>query len=337
MAPDLRDVVVDFLRSLQQRTKLPWTRLVSRLGIARAKFYEWRDRYGTVHEHNAWIPRDHWLLPEEEQAILDFHTQHPLEGYRRLTFMMIDRNLVACSPSSVYRVLHRAGRLDRWNKKGTRKGTGFVQPLRPHQHWHVDIAHLNLCGTFYYMCSILDGASRAILHWEVRESMKEVDVECILQRARELFPDEHPRIITDNGPQFIAGDFKDFIRLCGMTHVRTSTNYPQANGKIERYHRTCKTDAIRPAAPQSLPEALRVVERFVEHYNRVRLHSALGYIAPLDFMAGRQKQILDERDRRLEAARALRAKRRALLRAAASAPLSSPPEAPGVPAQPSFS
>ena len=46
------------------------------------KFYEWRDRYGTVHEHNAWIPRDHWLLPEEEQAILDFHTQHPLEGYR---------------------------------------------------------------------------------------------------------------------------------------------------------------------------------------------------------------------------------------------------------------
>ena len=121
-----------------------------------------------------------------------------------------------------------------------------------------------------------------------------------------------------------------------MTHVRTSTNYPQANGKIERYHRTCKADAIRPAAPQSLPEALRVVERFVEHYNRVRLHSALGYIAPLDFMAGRQKQILDERDRRLEAARALRAKRRALLRAAASAPLSSPPEAPGIPAQPSF-
>jgi hypothetical protein len=143
--------------------------------------------------------------------------------------------------------------------------------------------------------------------------------------------------IPTNGPQFIAGDFKDFVRLCGMTHVSTSPHYPQANGKIERYHRTCKADAIRPAAPQSLPEALRIVERFVEHYNRVRLHSALGYIAPLDFMAGRQKQILDERDRRLEAARERRAKRRAFLRAAAAAPLSSPPEDQGIPAQPSFS
>ena len=74
MAPDLRDAVIDFLRSLHDRTELPWTRLVAWLGIARAKFYVWRDRYGTVHEHNAWIPRDHWLLPEAEQAILDFHT-----------------------------------------------------------------------------------------------------------------------------------------------------------------------------------------------------------------------------------------------------------------------
>jgi hypothetical protein len=328
VAPDVRDTVVDFLRALHERTELPWMRLCGWLGLGRQKLHDWRDRYGKVNEHNAWIPRDHWLLPEEEQVIVEFHDQHPLEGYRRLTFMMIDQNVVACSPSSVYRVLHRAGRLDRWNKKRSKKGTGFVQPLRPHEHWHIDIAHLNLCGTFYYMCSILDGASRTILHWEVRESMKEVDVECVLQRARELYPDARPRIISDNGPQFIAGDFKEFIRLCGMTHVRTSVNYPQANGKIERYHRTCKHDAIRPAAPQTLGEALRIVERFVEHYNRVRLHSALGYIAPLDFMAGRKKQILEQRDRRIEAARTLRAQRRAILRDAALPSLSSPPEAP---------
>ena len=90
---------------------------------------------------------------------------------------------------------------------------------------------------------------------------------------------------------------------------------------------------MRPAAPQSLPEALRIVERLIEHYNRVRLHSALGYIAPLDFMAGRQKQVLDERDCRLEAARAQRAKRGAILSAAPAVPLSSPTEVPGIPAQ----
>ena len=59
------------------------------------------------------------------------------------------------------------------------------------------------------------------MHLEVRQRMTELDVECMLQRAREKYPEAHPRIISDNGPQFIAGEFKNFIRLCGMTHVLT--------------------------------------------------------------------------------------------------------------------
>lgn len=307
--------MVDFLRSLSDRTELSLRRLTGWLCISRHKFYDWLLRYGKANEHNAKIPRDHWLLAEEKQAILDFHQKHPLEGYRRLTFMMLDADLVACSPTSVYRVLSSAGLLDRWKKGTSKKGTGFEQPVCVHQHWHVDIAHLNLCGTFYYLCSILDGASRAIVHHEVRERMTERDIECILQRAREKYPDARPRIISDNGPQFIAGEFKDFIRLCGMTHVRTSPYYPQSNGKLERWHRTFKHDAFRPAAPKTLAEAIGVVDDFVQYYNCVRLHSALGYIAPYDFMAGKQQQIWAERDRRLESARALRAQRRAALRA----------------------
>jgi len=243
------------------------------------------------------------------------------------TFMMLDADLVACSPTSVYRVLSSAGLLDRWNKGPSKKGTGFEQPVCVHQHWHIDIAHLNLCGTFYYLCSILDGASRAIVHHEVRERITERDIQCILQRAREKHPDARPRIISDNGPQFIAGDFKDFIRLSGMTHVRTSPYYPQSNGKLERWHRTFKHDALRPAAPQTLEQAIRVVDDFVAYYNCVRLHSALGYIAPVDFMAGKQQQIWTERDRRLESARALRAQRRAALRDKSCDPPLSPLEA----------
>ena len=78
--------------------------------------------------------------------------------------------------------------------------------------------------------------------------MTEQDVETIIQRAREKFPGEKPRIISDNGPQFIAKDFKQFIRLCGMTHVRTSPYYPQSNGKLERWHGSIKRECIRPAA-----------------------------------------------------------------------------------------
>lgn len=225
--------------------------------------------------------------------------------------MMIDQNVAAASPSSVYRVLAGAGLLDRWNFKPSRKGTGFVQPLRAHEHWHIDVAYLNIGGTFYYLCSVLDGASRAIVHWEIREAMTESDVECILQRAREGYPDERPRVISDNGPQFVAKDFKEFIRLTGMTHVRTSPYYPQSNGKIERWHKTLKGDAIRPGQPDSLDQARALVARFVEHYNTVRLHSAIGYITPADFLAGRSAVIWAERDAKLEAAREARRLRRA--------------------------
>lgn len=301
------------MRAWSDKTELAIDRFIAWIGIARGKFFAWQKRYGKANEHNALIPRDHWLLDEEKRAIIEFHDRFPLEGYRRLTFMMIDGEVVAASPSSVYRVLAGAGLLDRWNKKPSKKGTGFVQPLRPHEHWHIDIAYLNLGGTFYYLCSILDGASRAIVHWDIRQSMTETDVECILLRAREQHPNASPRVISDNGPQFIAKDFKEFIRLTGMTHVRTSPYYPQSNGKLERYHKTIKSDAIHPGAPRTLDDARALVETFVEHYNKVRLHSAIGYITPADFLAGRGPAIWAERDQRLAAARELRARRRAEL------------------------
>jgi transposase InsO family protein len=116
--------------------------------------------------------------------------------------MMLDRDVVACSPATVYRVLKRAGLLGDCNVVPSRHGTGFVQPLKPHQHWHVDVSYLNIAGTFYYLCSVLDGYSRAVVHWEIRESMAESAVEVILQRARECHPGVTPRVISDNGPQF---------------------------------------------------------------------------------------------------------------------------------------
>jgi transposase InsO family protein len=310
--------VVDFVGAWSEKTEIPVERFVRWLGVARGKFYDWRKRYGKANEHNALVPRDHWITDEERQKILDFFDDNPLEGYRRLAFMMIDRDVVSVSPATVYRVLAQGGRLDRWNKRPSKKGTGFVQPLRPHEHWHIDIAYLNLGGTFYYLCSLLDGCSRAIVHWEIREAMTEADVECILQRARERFPDEKPRIISDNGPQFIARDFKEFIRITGMNHVRISPYYPQSNGKIERWHKTLKQDAIRRFQPATVDEARAVVERFVEHYNRVRLHSAIGYVAPLDHLAGRADEIHAARDRKLEAARQRRAQLRAAARAQAA-------------------
>ena len=191
-----------------------------------------------------------------------------------------------------------------------RKLHGFEQPPQPHQHWHIDISYLNVCATFYYMCSILDGYSRFLVHWDLRESMTEADIEIILERAKELYPGVKPRIISDNGPQFIAKDFKEFIRISGMTHVRTSPYYPQSNGKIERWHKSLKGECIRPGTPLSLEDARRLAKGYVEHYNNVRLNSAIGYITPKDMLAGHQQEIHAERDRKLEAARQERKNRR---------------------------
>ncbi len=307
---DTRDTVIDFTRYWISKTGIPLKEFISWLEIGSSKYYNWQNRYGKINEHNKLIPRDHWLLEWEKAAICDYHHQHPLEGYRRLTFMMLDCDLVAVSPSSVYRVLKKAGFINQWNPKPSKKGTGFVQPLRPHAHWHIDISYLNLCGTFYYMCSILDGCSRSIIHWEIRESMKEAEIETIIQRAREKHPKVTPRIISDNGPQFIAKDFKEFIKIAGMTHVRTAPYYPQSNGKIERYHRTIKSECIRQGVLLSLDDAREVVAEFVTHYNKVRLHSSIGYITPDDKLYGREKQIFKDRDSKLEQARVDRKNKR---------------------------
>ena len=207
-------------------------------------------------------------------------------------------------------MLKQAGLLSQWKSKPSRKGTGFEQPLQPHQHWHIDVSYINLCGTFYYLCSILDGFSRFLVHWDLRESMREADVEVILQRAKEKYLEAKPRIISDNGPQFIARDFKEFIRISGMTHVRTSPFYPQSNGKIERWHKSLKRECIRPLTPLTLDDARRLIQIYVEHYNTVRLHSAIGYVAPQDRLVGRQAEIHAARDRKLEQARSQRQLRR---------------------------
>lgn len=276
------------------------------IGIQPGKYFKWKNRYGKVNQHNGWIPRDHWLTEAEKQAIIKFHFDNPLEGYRRLTYMMLDADIVAVSSASVYRVLKAAGLIGRSKNKPTKKGTGFHQPSAAHKHWHIDISYINLAGTFYYMCSVLDGYSRFIVHWDIRKQMTEADVEIILQAAKEKFPDATPRIISDNGPQFIAKDFKQFIRISGMTHVRTSPYYPQSNGKLERYHRTIKSECIRPGTPLTLEDAKRLVLQFVTDYNENRLHSAIGYVAPLDKLDGREEAIFAARDQKLEAAREAR-------------------------------
>ncbi len=216
---------------------------------------------------------------------------------------MLDADVVAVRPSSVDRVLHDAGLMKAYTSKPSLKGKGFPQPLRPHEHWHVAASDINGAGTFFYLCSLLDGCSRFLVHWEIRERRTEADVETILPRAREQSPDARPRIIWDNGPQFIAQDIKEFIRIWGMTPVRTSPYAPQSNGKFARWHKTLKGECIRVKTPLSLEDARRLGAEFVATSNEVRSPRALGDVTPAAKWAGRAREIFAERDCKRDAAR----------------------------------
>lgn len=279
------------------------------LGLSSNRFYDWVKRAGQENQHNGKIPKDTWLMPEEKDAIVEYHAKNPLNGYRRLTYMMMDEDVVHCSPNSVYRVLKAAGVLDKSAGGGSKKGTGFVHPTKIDEHWHVDISYLNVCGTFYYLCSVLDGYSRYIVHHEIREKMTEADVEIVIHKAFEKrianlvdsgMPEAEarealcPRVISDRGPQFIAKDFKSFIRFCGMTHVLTSPYYPQSNGKIERWHKEMK-QTYRSKEIGSIDDARRTLSDFVDDYNHRRLHAALGYVTPFDKHLGLEHQLQSRR------------------------------------------
>jgi hypothetical protein len=141
----VRDRVVDFLEHYHRLTGLAMVQLLFWLGLSPRKFHRWKDRYGKANEHNAMIPRDHWIEPQERAAIIQFARQYPLEGYRRLTFMMLDRDVAAVSPATTYRVLKAAGLIGSRFLAHSRKGQGFVQPLQPHQHWQSPSMVRTLC------------------------------------------------------------------------------------------------------------------------------------------------------------------------------------------------
>jgi transposase-like protein len=222
---------------------------------------------------------------------------------------MIDEDVVYASPSSVYRVLHKAGLLCRFIPvKNKSKGIGYEQPDAAHKEWHIDISYINVLGTFLFLVAIIDGYSRFIVHHELRAAMQEKDVQLVVQRALDRFLSHRPRIISDRGTQFIAKDFKNFIRYAGLSHTFTSVGYPQSNGKIERFFRTIKSNCIRRQSFLSIEDARRQINQYVWFYNQKRLHSSIGYVTPFDKLIGREKDIIQTRERKLEKARELRVK-----------------------------
>ena len=304
MEPDIRDKIVQYLDMIHNKTNIGLNTLIDSIGISRSRYYSWVGRIGLANEHNGKIPRSHWILDWEREAIIEYAKKHINEGYRRLTYMMLDEDIVAVSPATVYRMLKIAGLLSRWNRTVTKsKNRGFEQPNRPHEHWHMDIKYVNFRGTFLFLVSVIDGYSRYIVQHELRMNMQEYDVEVTLQKAVEKHPGARARLISDNGTQFISKDFTEYLRYAGLQHVRTSIAYPQSNGKIERFHRTIHDECLMTSSMINLDDARTQIREYIEYYNTKRLHSALFYLTPEDYLYGRVDKRIEVRERKLNEAK----------------------------------
>jgi transposase InsO family protein len=277
-----------------------------RIGLRPSKLADWRRRRGLPNAPAGNLSKSHWLTEREKCAIVDYYQTRPGDGYRRCAHMMVDEDVAYASPATVYRVLRDAGVLSRSDCRASLKGTGFEQPNRPHEHWHTDISYVKVGSRFYYLVCVLDGYSRFIVHWGLRESMEERDVAVVQQMAVEKHPGMKTRYITDNGSQFTGREFRRFIAFHGLTHVRTSPNYPQSNGKVERFHSSIKGESLNRRALLTVEQAVDVIGKYVTQYNEKRLHSAIGYVAPKDRLEGKDGAIQAARAEKMRLARARR-------------------------------
>lgn len=296
--------MIETIESYNKKTGISITNLLSYAKLNKSKYYQWKRRYGVINYHNSHIPRSHWILESEKKSIIEYAKSHMNEeGYRRLCYKMLDENIVAVSPSTAYRVLKKANLISRFKSKPSSKGNGFIQPTKPHEHWHIDISYIKVLRENYFLISIIDGYSRYIVNHSLKGSMETFDIEIVLQEALEKYKDAKPRIISDNGSQFISNEFKEFIRYHGLTHIRTSIRYPESNGKKERFYQTLKKEHVRKISFLSFEDAKIRIANYIDYYNTERLHSAIDFLTPEDILKGRRIMRLQERKEKLQFAR----------------------------------
>jgi len=183
-------------------------------------------------------------------------------------------------------------------------GDSFTNPpRRVHELWQTDFTYFKvICWGWYYLCSVLDDYSRYIIAWKPFTTMAASDVKEVLDLAIEktgvtgVAVKHRPRLLSDNGPCYIAAELKEYLEKHGLRHTRGAPYHPMTQGKIEHFHRSMKN--VMKLQHYFLPWALEhEISRFIEYYNHRRYHESLNNLKPVDVYEGRGKQILDKREK----------------------------------------
>jgi putative transposase len=279
----------------RQRSGWPAARTLAALGIARRSYYRWLKEEAWARALPAELERPvqtYEALAEEKAAVLAYARQHVELRHRELAWRMVDEAVAFLSPSTVYRILKEAGLVCPWRRRRKRSRTAAEKATRPDQRWSTDLMQLQVGGGVYYFVSFMDEYSRYLVHHELAASMDGQTVSWVAQAAVETLPKTaagerlaRPEIRSDNGSGYISQEFRLVLKEHGLGHHRIKPHCPEENGLIERLHRTLREE-LEGQELDNLLQAQRVLQRLVDWYNRERLHSALGYLRPVDYYRG---------------------------------------------------
>lgn len=299
---DVKAELLALVATTRERTGWTVRRILHHLGLSRARYRDWvkRSRTDALADRRPVAHLRDGILAEEKAAVIEYALAHPKEGYRRLAWQMIDADVAYLSETSVYRVLNDRDLLYRW-KRSTSSGTCPAKPVRPHERWHTDLMYLRIADSWYFLVTVLDAYSRYVVHWDLLATMSASDVRLVIQEALER-TGATPSVVTDNGSQFTAAEFKDLVRRFALEHIRIRTYHPESNGLLERFHRSTR-DELSDVTLENLSQARVIIARWVEHYNEERLHAGLGYLPPAEFYRGNPQARIEERQNKLEKAR----------------------------------
>ena len=304
----VKQEVLDLVELTRERTGWTLGRILGKLALSKSRYHGWQRRARREKlEDSATMKGERLdqLLSEEKRSVTAYARSHPRDGYRRLAWQMIDEDVAFLSPSSVYRVLNEADLLSRW-KRSARVGEPPPKPVRPNERWHTDIMYLRVEDSWYFLVTVIDAYSRYVVYWDLRSSMTAADVRLVIQEALERSGMAtalvKPQIVSDNGSQFTAKDFKQLVRQFALKHIRIRTYHPESNGVVERYHRTTREE-ISEVELRNLSHARESIAKWVRHYNEKRLHTGIGYLEPVLYYRGDSEQRKMERAAKLRAAR----------------------------------
>ena len=288
----------------------PAKKTLVRLGIARRTLYRWYDRYleggPEALADRPSAPSRVWnRIPSHvHDQIIEMALEHCELSPRELAVRFTDEKRYFVSEASVYRLLKAHDLITSPAYTVIKAADRFHTPTtRVNEMWQTDFTYFKIIGWgWVYLSTVLDDYSRYIIAWKLCSTMRAEDVTDTLDMALEASGCDQahvrhkPRLLSDNGPSYIAGELADYIEANSMSHVREAPFHPQTQGKIERWHQTLKNRIL--LENYFLPSDLEnQIEAFVEHYNHRRYHESLDNVPPADAYYGRAEAIIKQRER----------------------------------------